>query len=296
MEQTDGKEILAKAKTFIYENGRLLDRRIFEYEFGGGSANGVLQALKAYQNEDGGFGNALEADIRCPDSQPVPTEYALEIQAEVGFDRGILEGIIRYLGGLALPGGGFPYARSSLLAYPHAPWWHTDQEHLPSINPTGRIIGLLYQQQLMPEVTGLPWFRDTLEFVWRTLEQELPTHYHDATSWIAFLEHTPEQERALAVRSRLDKWLQEPGIIELNPVAEGYVQKVLDWAPSPTSYATRLIPEGEINRHLDAMVTGQQEDGGWLLNFPAVSPAGGLEWRGTRTVNNLKILRAYGRL
>jgi hypothetical protein len=78
-------QILSRAKDFLYKNARLLDRKRYEYHFEGGSSVEVINVLKAYQNEDGGFGNALEPDIRCPQSQPVPTEMALTIMEEVGF-------------------------------------------------------------------------------------------------------------------------------------------------------------------------------------------------------------------
>ena len=51
-----------KAARFIWENGRLLERRLFDYYFRGGSREGVLSAIRAYRNEDGGFGHALEPD------------------------------------------------------------------------------------------------------------------------------------------------------------------------------------------------------------------------------------------
>ena len=74
------------AETFIWSNARLLERRLFAYHFRGGARQAVLAALRAYQNEDGGFGQALEPDIRCPDSQPVPVQHALEIMDAVGAD------------------------------------------------------------------------------------------------------------------------------------------------------------------------------------------------------------------
>lgn len=58
-----------KAREFVYANARLLDRRRFEYHFEQGKAHPVLDALRAYQNSDGGFGSALEPDIRTPCSQ-----------------------------------------------------------------------------------------------------------------------------------------------------------------------------------------------------------------------------------
>jgi hypothetical protein len=70
-------KILGRAKEFIYKNARLLDRKRYEFHFEGGTKEEVISVLRAYQNQDGGFGNALEPDIRCPQSQPVPTEMAL---------------------------------------------------------------------------------------------------------------------------------------------------------------------------------------------------------------------------
>ena len=52
--------------------------------FKDGSPNSVVDALRLYQNANRGFGNALEPDIRCPDSQPVPVQYALKVLDPVG--------------------------------------------------------------------------------------------------------------------------------------------------------------------------------------------------------------------
>jgi hypothetical protein len=68
-----------KAANFIWQNGRLLERRVFDYAFQNGSKDHILTALKAYQNDDGGFGNALEPDLRAPNSQPLFIEFALRI-------------------------------------------------------------------------------------------------------------------------------------------------------------------------------------------------------------------------
>ena len=70
---------LEQARQFILGNARLLDRKRFAFRFEGGSAKDVVAALRPYQNVDGGFGHALEPDLRCAASQPVPTELALEI-------------------------------------------------------------------------------------------------------------------------------------------------------------------------------------------------------------------------
>ena len=63
-------ELLEKGENFIWENARLLERAIFSYHFYSGSDIRILEILKTYQNEDGGFGHALEPDLRTPDSHP----------------------------------------------------------------------------------------------------------------------------------------------------------------------------------------------------------------------------------
>src|SRR5258705_6002243 len=68
----------AAAETFIWSAARLLDRHRYTLLFAGGSAHPVLEALRGYRNADGGFGHALEPDLRCPSSQPAATLYALE--------------------------------------------------------------------------------------------------------------------------------------------------------------------------------------------------------------------------
>ena len=54
------QNILERAEEFIWQNARLLDRQLFAYYFKRGSDDAVLAALQAYQNADGGFGNALD--------------------------------------------------------------------------------------------------------------------------------------------------------------------------------------------------------------------------------------------
>jgi len=65
----------------------VLDRHRFAHLFLAASEAPVLEALRPYQNEDGGFGNALEPDLRAPVSQPLPVWTALTVLDESdGFD------------------------------------------------------------------------------------------------------------------------------------------------------------------------------------------------------------------
>src|SRR5579875_2503361 len=72
-QETDvsGENIFAAARDFIYREGRLLDQR-------------VLEALRGYRNAAGGFGHGLEPDKRCPASQPLDVETALQTMDAAG--------------------------------------------------------------------------------------------------------------------------------------------------------------------------------------------------------------------
>jgi len=291
-------DVLARAKDFLYHNGRLIDRRRFEFFWGNGSAESVLDVLRGYQNEDGGFGNALESDIRCPDSQPVATEVALQIMDSVGvYDANILDGILRYLESITVKEtGGFPRAISTLNAYPHAPWWTTEVDGIASLNPTGSIVSYLYKQRVRTDFYDADWFKQTIAFLWQHMDQVNTQDFHDVIQCINFLTHTPEHEQKAAYIDRIDGWLSNPSLIERDPKAEGYVHKVLDWAPAADSYCTKFISQQDIELHLEYLLQEQQADGGWTISWPVVSDACLLDWRGWITVERLLTLKSYGLL
>ncbi|PTX60313.1 hypothetical protein C8P63_10977 [Melghirimyces profundicolus] len=68
----------SKARDFLLTRARPLDRAMFRFEFEQGSAADVLKELESYQNEDGGFGHALEPDFRLPDSSALASTIALQ--------------------------------------------------------------------------------------------------------------------------------------------------------------------------------------------------------------------------
>ncbi|HEX5414141.1 MAG TPA: hypothetical protein VFZ25_00645 [Chloroflexota bacterium] len=287
--------IVNRAADFIWRNARLLDRRRFAHSFLGAPSAPVVAALVAYQNADGGFGNALEPDKRCPDSQPVDVEMALRILDELGDERDwsdpLVGRVIEFLATITTPEGGIPFVLPSVRAYPRAPWWETGGHPPASPNPTAAIVGLLRKHGVRHR-----WVEAATDYCWREISEGATEEVHELAAILTFLEHAPDRSRAEPEFQRIAERIFTAKLVELDPLAGGYVKKPLDWAPTPQSWCHRLFDEQVLSSHLDALIESQQPDGGWPISWPTVSPLVELEWRGAVTVGALKTLRAYGRL
>jgi hypothetical protein len=282
--------ILARAEDFICRNARLLDRRRFEFHFKGGSAGRVIDALLAYQNDDGGFGNAIEPDIRGPDSQPRGAEMALELFDEVSaWDSAVAARVLSWIESVTLPAGGLPWVLPSVERYAAASWWLNTDYASASLNPTAGIAGLLLQHGVQH-----PWVERAEDFCWRQLDraEEADEEYHTLMCTGTFLTHAADRPRANAHIERLREAIRrrpadEPGAYAKTPVM---------WALRPSSPWVQVFSEEQLNADLDALVERQLPDGSWELGFPATSEASEMEWRGSFALGWLLILRYYGRL
>ncbi|HMB25000.1 MAG TPA: hypothetical protein VKP08_19290 [Anaerolineales bacterium] len=133
-------------RRWMYRNARPLDLARWQYHFEGESQEAVLAALSAYQNEDGGFGNAIEADSWNPDSSPYSTSVAIHILEEIKFrdrDHEIIRNILKYLESTPDFNGEYWAAViGSNQNYPHAPWW-ADNTYDWGYTPTAHLAGFI---------------------------------------------------------------------------------------------------------------------------------------------------------
>jgi hypothetical protein len=286
-----------RAVDFIWKNARLLDRRIFACLFLGASPREVVDALKVYQNTDGGFGSALEPDRRCPFSQPIDVQVALEVLEMVGMldesnvQRDIVLPACDFLASIANPNGGVPTALPTLNAYPHAPWWETPDNPPAALNPLAAIVGLLLKYG-----TDHPFIAPAVDYCWRAIETSETEQYHDLLPMIAFLENAPDHARASKELDRITARIQKPGLVAYDPAAQGYVKFPLDWAPTPASFCRTLFSDAVIRADLQRLAARQQADGGWTISWQALSPAVEAEWRGWATVMALRTLKEFGEI
>ncbi|MBR2152907.1 MAG: hypothetical protein IJ944_06485 [Clostridia bacterium] len=138
-----------KARAFMYRNARPIDLARFQYHFENGSKEAVMNVLSYYQNEDGGFGHAVEADCWNPNSTPLHSNTASEIIREIDFEDGnnpVIKGLLKwYNSGTHFNGKTWEITIPSNNDYPHAPWWHTDSVSSchTDYNGTAQIAGFI---------------------------------------------------------------------------------------------------------------------------------------------------------
>ncbi|HEX5996090.1 MAG TPA: hypothetical protein VFY84_13200 [Jiangellales bacterium] len=286
-------DALAAAERYLLLNARLIDRLRFAYHFRDGSAAAVRAAVAAYANIDGGFGHALEPDLRGSGSQPQPVEVAFRILDETAsaepFDGPLVRAACDFLSRISAADGGVPFVLPTVRDTPAAPWWQTPDDPPGNLNPTAALAGLLHKHQV-----DHPFVDQATEFCWSQIEARTDTSPYEAHAVLTFLDHVPDRNRAQAAFERLAP-LVKPHV-ELDPEAQGEAHFPLDFAPSPEGYGRRLFDADTIERHLDALVDAQRPDGSWTFNWLAWTPVVEREWSGSITVTKLLTLRAYGRL
>ncbi len=144
----------ARTRQYIDMNGRSLDRRLYEYHFQVGDRDVVFKTLSAFQNDDGGFGYALEPDIRTPASSAITTSLGLLYLQDIGatFEEPMGQAAIEYL--LSIYDSDkevWPIITPEVEDAPHAPWWNysdSAQDFSDFLaNPRACIIGHLYQDK-----------------------------------------------------------------------------------------------------------------------------------------------------
>jgi hypothetical protein len=279
------------AAAFMAGHARLLDRRMFQRLFSDGAAGPVRDAVAAYRNADGGFGYALEPDCRTAASQPAAVEMALRMMDLADeWDPELVTPAVDWLVTVAPAEGGAAFVEPSVADGPHAPWWVPEAGHPASLIQTGQLCGVLHARGF-----AHPWLDRATEVMWTRIGALTAPGGYEMFGVLAFLQHVPDRDRAMTAFDRVGALLLDGGLVALDPDAEGEVHGPLDFAPLPSSLARSLFSETVIEAHLDHLAGAQRDDGGWMFNWMAWSPAAEADWRGFLSVDALRLLRANGR-
>jgi hypothetical protein len=304
-------EQFVQARRFLRSHARPLDRALFEYRFEAGPPDRVIAELSCYQNADGGFGHALEPDLRTPSSSALCTGIGLHILREVGCssDEPLVAGAVSFLLDT------FDEGRSVWRVIPcdandyaHAPWWHDEDGSLVQtfdgfvIIPRAEIVGLLHQYA---ELVPADWLTAVTEETVSTIETLEEAAFSGGGDSLRYALELAETEP-------LPQRLKDRLIPRLHHHAErivcrdpedwgGYCPTPLKLAPSPRSVVADLLQD-DLRAHLDYVIDKQTPRGTWEPTwnwgdfYPQVWKQAELEWRGHLTLETLTSLHAFERI
>ncbi|MET9661766.1 hypothetical protein [Streptomyces sp. NPDC006510] len=297
-----GTSPLNRAEQFIWLTARVLEQRRFAHHFLEGSADAVETALAAYLNEDGGYGHALEPDLRGPVSQPLHTAHALNVLDSIGRCDGLrVERICRFLTEVSTKEGALPALLPTQRGYPAAPFIPIVDDPPAALLTTGPVVGLLHRNAVWHA-----WLFRATDFCWAAVDALDRSHPYEIEAALAFLDGAPDRARAQAAADRLGRLVRDQRLAVLDPeqraeypVAAGYAPGEqhfpYDYARTPQSLARRWFTDEELSRSLDHLAAEQQADGGWPVNWRQWAPGTALEGRPIVTLKALLTLRAHGR-
>lgn len=283
------------ARQFIVGNARLLERRLFATLFDGAAGTGVVEALRGYQNDDGGFGHGLEPDTRCPESLPIYVEVALQAlvaahAADPVMVRRAADFLLRTAETCGADGA-VPLAFPVIEGFPRAEHW-SEWTYRPGVNPTAGLVGLLYELGV-----DHPWRTMGEAWCWRELDSgRYPDEVHALAEVLVFLAQVPDRERADRQAVAVLERIVGCEMFHLDPGVPGYGLTPLTLAPLADSRWRPLFTTAQLDGHLDHLQQAQLPDGGWPISWEPPSEAARLEWRGMVTLQALRTLTSYGRI
>lgn len=300
-----------KARDFIYRNSRPIDLARWRYHFENGKADNILTALSFYQNEDGGFGHALEPDSWNPNSAPVQTIIAVEILQEIGFykkDHPIVLGILSYLDNNIKRFGHFGYDPMSNNDYPHARWWNVKLEDSELTSKPGQSPPLTGFALLFADKTSELYeinCRLALKAFENYMNQKERQICHYLLDFIKLMEYM----ELTGVRNLIDMDIFKNELKK--DVKRAIIRDPGEWRVhydrKPSFY--HCLPDSiffEDNKEVsylecDYIIDSQLDDGAWFIpwewgGYPNECAISKHWWKSDKIIRNLLYLKKLGRL
>jgi hypothetical protein len=263
-----------------------------------------VNALAAFQNPDGGFGRALEPDIRLPDSSALATTVALQILRELGVtsDHALVQGAMRYL--LSIYNAdhlAWPIIPPNVDEAPHAPWWfYRPDMTLHLSNPRPEIAGYCVQYADVVPANLRDSLLESVLAHFATLPDKMDLH-DDLVCYVRLAEtvELPDSMRATLI-AKLTTMIAAS--VSRDPAMwGGYVMRPLKAVQSPESPFAAVLGD-VLAMNLDYEIEHQGDDGAWWPYWSwgemhtEVWPVAEREWKGALTLTMLKTLRNFGRM
>jgi hypothetical protein len=290
---------LSAANEFMATHARVLDRRRFELRIGETDPSGVLAALDGYRNLDGGYGWGLEPDLRSPESQPGAARHAFEVFEDIApAVAPEAATLCDWLDSITRPDGGVPFTLPLGITAGSGPWWQAADLSISSLQITSVTAAAAHRVAAHdPDVAGHPWLTRATDYCLRAIESvDRPPFALVLAFSIEFLDavHDSRPHEAERLLDHLSTFIPDDGNLRVQGGTEHESLRPLDLAPFPDRPARSLISDEVISADLDRLAALQQDDGGWIVDYLKISPAGSLDWRGYATVRAIDILRQNG--
>ena len=299
------------AQNYIQTQARPLERKRFELDFEEGSVDAVLTQLGKFQNPDGGFGNALEPDMRTPTSSALCTEIGLRILAELDTpaEHPLVSSAVAYLLETFDPETQvWRVVPMDANEHPHAPWWHDEDGSLARtfddflVIPRAGVLALLHHYAEFVPATWLTEITQTTITAIQNMDVEKFGSGGDALVYMCRLAESPE------LPTEIKAWLVPlvqklaDQIVARDPAQwVQYCAPPLKLAPTPQAISAAFLGDC-LPAHLDYLIETQSPAGYWDVNwswgdsYSDVWPLARQEWRGDITLMNLQTLKAFGRI
>ena len=290
----------------IGSNARPLELHRFKHRFKNGPEENVAERLTHYQNDDGGFGNALEPDFRSPESSPVATSIAIRYLKNVDsalLSQKILEDAITYLertfdedrnGWFAVP--------KQVNLHPHAWWWHFNEEEGMTIidknwgNPTAEIIGYMYRYRNFTDLIDTEKLID--DAIRQIRNKEEFNSDIEVYCYIHLYEEIPRDKKQ-SLKKHISRAVEQLVVYDEEKWNE-YVPTPLDFVPHP-ELPRFGIQEEKIEDDLNYIVDRLEKDHIIEPSWDTSVYEGDMkpaydEWKGILTLRALNRLDNYDRI
>lgn len=290
----------AAAVEYLKTKARSLEAALYDVEFDNASTEPAVHALAAFQNNDGGFGNGLECDMRLRDSSVVATTIAFQHFRTLGLlhDHPMVQRACQYLNTQYIPSEKrWCIMPANIDDAPHAPWWQPGGDLWNSrVNPTAEILGYMYEYpEHFDAAQRDDLTRDLADYL--NAHDNQPMEMHDLLCYIALVENPGVPD---AVKMQFLPTLKRivDKTVERSPAKwPEYTIPPLAVINTPSSPFISLF-ENELPENWKFLFTWLGDDGAWHPNWQWGEPDEWQpverEWSGVLTLNNLKKLRAFG--
>jgi hypothetical protein len=158
-----------------------LGKALLEHQIGPRD-KAILDALEQYQNEDGGFGHGLEADIQMPHSSVASTDIAISILEEIvdsSRKEQMKQKIVTYLESVYDKDTcSVPIVGKEVDSFPHAVWWNSDAlDGFTYGNPNPEVLGFLLENRHYVKHIDLDRFvAHMLDYIKHKMKEEASMH------------------------------------------------------------------------------------------------------------------------